>query len=121
MELEEKLETASALSRPLLAGSSSPVRDTEASSAASSTPSKSLMLGLSSSEEVDVLSIEVGDFKDSPPFFTAYEELLEVVTHAVAKLNIDWPSEKQEALQKSKLDERFLLSRAQPSRRGHLS
>lgn len=100
MELEEELEMASVLPCPSLAGSSSPIWDMEASSAASSTPSENLMLGLSSSEEVDALSIEAGDFKDLPPFSTMYEELLEVVTRAVAKLNVDWPSEKQEALRK---------------------
>ncbi|KAI2647437.1 Transposon Ty3-G Gag-Pol polyprotein [Labeo rohita] len=45
-----------------------------------------------------------------------YEELLEVVTRAVAKLNIDWPAEKQAELQRSKLDERFLRNRPPPSR-----
>ncbi|KAL0187594.1 hypothetical protein M9458_014693, partial [Cirrhinus mrigala] len=40
-----------------------------------------------------------------------YEELLEVVTRAVAKLNIDWPAEKQAEPQQSKLDERFLRNR----------
>ncbi|KAI2645869.1 Uridylate kinase [Labeo rohita] len=35
-------------------------------------------------------------------------ELLEVVTCAVPKLNIDWPAEEKAAPQKSKLDERFL-------------
>lgn len=44
--------------------------------------------GLSSSEEVDVLSIEVGGFEDSPPLSPSYEELLEAATCAVAKLNI---------------------------------
>lgn len=48
----------------------------------------------------------------------AYEELIEVVTRAVAKLNIDWQAEKQEVQHKIKLDERFLSSRSQPPRRG---
>ncbi|ROL45180.1 hypothetical protein DPX16_8309 [Anabarilius grahami] len=48
----------------------------------------------------------------------AYEELLEVVTHAVARLNIDWPAEKQEVLQQSLLDECFLTSRSQPPHQG---
>ncbi|ROL43678.1 hypothetical protein DPX16_21803 [Anabarilius grahami] len=43
---------------------------------------------------------------------------MEVLSRAVAKLNIDWPAEKQEQTVKSKLDERFLPSRsAQPPRR----
>ncbi len=33
-----------------------------------------------------------------------FEELLEVVTRAVAKMNIDWPLEEQEEHPKSKLD-----------------
>lgn len=65
------------------------------------------MLQLSTSEEVDVLSIEAGEMESPPPHPPAYEELLEVVTHAVAKLNISWPCERQEAHKKSKLDERF--------------
>ncbi|KAL0174634.1 hypothetical protein M9458_030602, partial [Cirrhinus mrigala] len=49
---------------------------------------------------------------DSPQ----YEELLEVVTRAVAKLNIDWAAESQAEPQKSKLDERFLQSRPPSAR-----
>ncbi|KAI2649150.1 Retrovirus-related Pol polyprotein from transposon 17.6 [Labeo rohita] len=44
-------------------------------------------------------------------------KLLEVVTRAVAKLNIDWPAEKQAEPQRSKLDERFLCNRPPPSHR----
>lgn len=40
----------------------------------------------------------------------AYEELVEVVTRGVAKLNIDWQTERQEACQKSKVKEHFLPS-----------
>ncbi len=43
------------------------------------------MLHLSSYEEVDVVGID----EDSPPQSPQYEELLEEVTRAVAKLNID--------------------------------
>lgn len=50
----------------------------------------------------------------------ACEELMEVITHGVAKLNIDWPAEKPELNQKSNLDERFLPSRTQSPRRGLL-
>ncbi len=45
-----------------------------------------------------------------------YEELLEVVTRAVAKLNIDCPAEKQAEPQKSKLDEHFLRTKPLPPR-----
>ncbi|XP_067291819.1 scavenger receptor cysteine-rich domain-containing group B protein-like [Pseudorasbora parva] len=51
----------------------------------------------------------------------ACEELVEVLTRAVARLNIDWPTERYEAGRKrtSKLDERFLPSHAsEPQRRG---
>lgn len=76
------------------------------------------MLELSASEAVDVLSIDTGEFEDSPLHPPVYEELVEVVTRAVAKLNIEWPRKKQEAQKKSKLDECFLQSRTQPPCRG---
>ena len=51
-----------------------------------------------------MLSIEGGDFgDDSPPLVPAYEKLVEVVSRAVACLNISWPHERQESLIKSKL------------------
>ncbi|ROL54789.1 hypothetical protein DPX16_23773 [Anabarilius grahami] len=72
----------------------------------------------SSSEELDVVSVTTGETEDSPLHSPASEELMEVLTRAVAKLNIDWPAEKQEQQTKSKLDESFLLSRsALPPRR----
>lgn len=52
----------------------------------------------------DVLNIKAGDIGDSPAISPQYEELMDVVSRAVAKLNIEWPSEKQEAQKKSKLD-----------------
>ncbi|ROL43323.1 hypothetical protein DPX16_17144 [Anabarilius grahami] len=74
-------------------------------------------LNISSSEEVDVVGAEGGD-EDPPSSSPAYEELREVVTRAVEKLNIDWPTEKTENKPKSKLDERFLPARSLPQRRG---
>ncbi len=103
LDLAEGMETGGSLS------SSSPARSTarslgsEARSAVSSPRGAGSALLLSSSEEVDVESVEY-----SPLQSPQYEELLEVVTRAVAKLNIDWPAEKQAKPQKSKLDERFL-------------
>ncbi len=97
------METGESLS------SSSPARSTarslgsEARSAVSSPRGEGSALLLSSSEEVDVESAEY-----SPTQSPQNEELLEVVTRAVAKLNIDWPAEKQAEPQKSKHDERFL-------------
>jgi len=72
----------------------------------------------SSSEEVDVVSL--GDEEFTPHTVThTQEELLEVVTRAVARLNLDWPASEQESCKaKSKLDERFLPSRSQPPKRG---
>ncbi len=67
---------------------------------------------LSSSEGVDV---ESADY--SPIQSPQYEELLEVVTHALAKLNIDWAAEKQTELQINKLDEHFLRTKSLPPRR----
>lgn len=72
--------------------------------AASFTPNEGQVLQLSSSKEVDVLSITAGETKALPPHSPAYEELVEVVTRAVAKLNFDWLTESQDACPKSKLD-----------------
>ncbi|MCJ8739459.1 hypothetical protein PDJAM_G00047420 [Pangasius djambal] len=70
-----------------------------------------LALRLSSSEEVDVEGADP-DLPQSPQ----YEELLEVVSRAVAKHSIDWPTETRVIPQGSKLDERFLRSRLPPPR-----
>ncbi len=64
---------------------------------------------LSPSEEED---LESADY--SPIQSPQYEELLEVVTRAVAKLNIDWPADDQTEKHKSKLDEHFLRSKSLP-------
>jgi len=56
------------------------------------------MLQCFTSEEVDVLGIEsdtiMGE-EDSPSLSPAYEELVEVITKAVDKLNIEWPADKR--------------------------
>ncbi len=67
---------------------------------------------LSSSEESECESAEA-----PPPVSPQYEELLEVMTHAVAKLNISWPSEEHAEPQTSKLDERFLRAKRSPPTR----
>lgn len=67
------------------------------------------LLLLSGSEELDVVSMDPGDAEDLPLHTPAYEELMEVITHAVAQLNIDWPAERQEVCQKSKPPCRGLL------------
>ncbi|MGL5564635.1 MAG: hypothetical protein ACRDC4_02775 [Plesiomonas sp.] len=78
------------------------------------------MLQLSDSEASAGLSIEAGDMQvDDPPFHSpAQDELVDVLTRAVAKLNIDWPQERVEAQPASKLDGRFFKKRVQPSCRG---
>jgi len=75
-----------------------------------SIPSEAPVLQLSGSEELEVVCMDPGDVENSPLHSPAYEELMEFVTHAVAQLNIDWPAEKQEVHQKSKLNECFLPS-----------
>lgn len=60
------------------------------------------MLILSSSEELDIVSTGAGEFEDLPSLSPAFEELVEVVTQAVAKFNTDWQV-KQEVCCKSKL------------------
>lgn len=76
------------------------------------------MLHLSSSEGEDDEGTDKNESVDLPPQSVLFEELLEVVTRAVAKLNIDWPTEVQEERPKSKLDERFLHSKSLPPCRG---
>ncbi|KAK2869830.1 hypothetical protein Q8A67_024222 [Cirrhinus molitorella] len=118
VDLVEGSETGSSLSQSLTARSTVPSQGSEARAAVSSPPREDPALHLSSSEEVDVMSVDTEETVSSPPQSLAYEELVEVVTRAVSKLNLDWPSEKQDVRPKSKLDERFLRVRSQPSRRG---
>ncbi len=105
------METGESLSSSSPARSSGHSLGSEARSAVSSPRGRGLTLHLSSSEEVDVVSVD----EDSHPQSPQYEELVEVVTHAVAKLNIKWPAEKQAEPQKSKLDECFLQTRVRGS------
>lgn len=84
----------------------------------SSPRSEGLVLQLSSSEELDVLSIDAGYVEDSPPHSPAYEELVEVITLAVAMLNINWPAKRQDVHPKRKLDKRFLTVKSQPPCQG---
>ncbi len=95
LDLVEGMETDGSLS------SSSPARSTarslvlEARSPVPSPQKVGSALLLSSSEGLDV---ESADY--SPIQSPQYEKLLEVVTRAVTKLNIDWPAEKQTEPQK---------------------
>ncbi len=90
----------------------------EACTAVSSAPIEAHTLHLSDSEELDVVSSNAKYTEDSPPQSHAYEELVEVVTRAFERLSIDWPAEREDVRSKSRLDERFLPSCAQPQRRG---
>ncbi len=111
LDLAEGMETGRSLS------SSSPARSTarslgsEAHSAVSSPQWAGSAFHLSTSEDEDVESADYSSIQSQ------YEELLEVVTRAVAKLNIAWPTDDQTEKQKSKLDERFLRSKSLPLRR----
>ncbi len=67
---------------------------------------------ISSSEEIDVESVD-----DVPSHLPQNEELVDVVTHAMAKLNINWPAECHVELQRGKLDEGFLRFKIPPPHR----
>ncbi len=115
LDLAEGMETGVSLS------SSSPARSiahslgSDAHSAVSSPQRAGSALLLSFSEGEDVESADYSLIQ-SPQF----DELLQVVTRAVTKLNIDWPAENQTEQQKSKLDERFLRSKSLAPRRSML-
>lgn len=119
MDLSEGFDTGPALSQP------SPDRSSAFSQcqkvcAAVPTLGEAAVLHISSSEELDIESIDTGEAEDSLPHSSAYEEQVEVVSRVVARLNIDWPAEKQDVRRKSKLDDRCLPSQAQPPHRGLL-
>lgn len=106
MDLTDSLEMGAALSLPLPVRSSASSQGLEARSAVTSSPSEALVLHISSSE--------AGESEDLSLHSPACDELVGMITHAVAKLNIEWPADKQVPRQRSKLDEVFLLSHAQP-------
>lgn len=62
----------------------------EARSAVSSGRGEAQMLRCSSSEDLDLVSIEPGDVEDSPPHIRAYEELMDAVT--ILNIERDWGS-----------------------------
>ncbi|KAI2646175.1 Transposon Ty3-G Gag-Pol polyprotein [Labeo rohita] len=113
MDLLEGMETGDPLSPSLPDRSDARSEGSEARTAATSSQGTGSSLHLSSSEEGNLESAVEEPLPQSPQ----YEELLEVVTRAVEKLNIDWPAEKKAAPQKSKLDERFLRSKPPPPTR----
>ncbi|KAK2889060.1 hypothetical protein Q8A67_014435 [Cirrhinus molitorella] len=75
------------LSQSLTARSAAPSLGSEARSVVSSLQRESPALHFFSSEEVDVMSVDTEETVYSPPQSFVYEELVEVVTCAVAKLN----------------------------------
>ncbi len=68
---------------------------------------------VSSPEEVDTGSAE----HFAPPLSPQYEELVEVITRAAAKLSLDWSAERPVEPQRGKLDERFLRFQTAPPHR----
>lgn len=80
----------------------------EACSTVSSHQREGSMLCLSSSEEVDVVGIDQDKPEDLPPQSIQYQELLELMTRAVAKFKIESPTKKQDYHPKSKLHEHFM-------------
>ncbi len=98
---------------------SSPVRShdrsprSEARPAVTSPRAAASALLVSSSEEVDTGNVE----HFAPPLSPQYEELVEVITRATAKLSLDWPAEHPVEPQRGKLDERFLRFQTAPPHR----
>ncbi len=88
LDLAEGLETGKPLSLSSPARSTAHSLGSEARSAVSSPQRAGPVFHLSPSEEEDVESTGF-----SPTLSPQYEELLEVVTRAVAKLNINWPAD----------------------------
>ncbi len=112
-DLVEGSETSESLSP------SSPVRSHDCSSRSEARPAvtspraAASVLLVSSSEEVDTGNVE----HFAPPLSPQYEELVEVITRAAAKLSLDWPAERPVEPQRGKLDERFLRFQTAPPHR----
>ncbi len=80
VDLTEGSEMGSSLSRSSPDRSTTPSQGSEARTAVSFPQRESQTLYLSSSKEVDVMSIKTEETLDSPPLPLMYEELVEVVT-----------------------------------------
>lgn len=109
MEHEHETGLALSLSPTSIPAGLEPVE--EARSVDSSPQGEAYVLQLSPSEEEEAMSIETYELSPCSP---VYEELVEVVTRAVAKLNNEWPADKRDAHPRSKLDEWFLKARLRP-------
>jgi hypothetical protein len=112
-DLAEGSETSESLSPSSPAGSRDRSPSPEARMAVSSPRAAAEALLLSSSEEVVMGSAE----PVAPPPSPQYEELVEVITRAAAKLVIDWPAECTVEPRRGKLDERFLRFQTSPPHR----
>ncbi len=110
-DLEQEMETGESLSPSTASRSSARSGRACSEKKAASSRGAGSTLDQSSFEEEEMESV------DEPPQSLQYEELLEVVTRAVDKLNIDWPAEQQTESRGSKLDERFLRARPPPPHR----
>ncbi len=111
LDLMEGLETSVSLSpsSPIRSYSCSPRLEARAADTSPRAAGSALLI--SSSEEIDVQSVD-----DVPSLSPQYEELVDVVTRAVAKLIINWPAVGQchVELQRGKLDGRFLWFKTPP-------
>lgn len=87
MELDEVLEMGSSFSHSCQA-SQVPHGESEACTTVSSLLDDTLLLHASSSEEAEAMSIGPAEIVEPPPQSPAYEELLEVVTRSIAKLDL---------------------------------
>ncbi len=110
-DLEQEMETGESLSPSTASRSSARSGRARSERRTASSRGAGSTLDHSSSEEEETVSV------DEPPQSLQYEELLEVMTHAVDKLHIDWPAEQQTESRGSKLDERFLRARPPPPHR----
>ncbi len=112
-DLVEGSETSESLSPSSPARSHDRSPRSEARPAVTSPRAAASALLVSSPEEVDTGSAE----HFAPPLSPQYEELVEVITRAAAKLSLDWPAECPVEPQRGKLDERFLRFQTAPPHR----
>ncbi len=109
LDLMEGLEmsVSLSLSSPIRSYSCSPRLEARAADTSPRAAGSAFLI--SSSEEIDVESVD-----DVPSHSPQYEELVDVVTRAVAKLIINWSAECHVELQRGKLDGRFLWFKTPP-------
>lgn len=114
LELADELKMGRTFSQASPASSSALMPDPKVRSAASSDLTESMLLAWTTSEELDVTRVEA-DVMSESVFFLAptYEELVGVMTRAMAKWKFDWLVEREETLL-SRLDEQFLAGHRHP-------